>query len=173
MFGKLFYTGPSIDSLHAEYAKKGRIDPRAPVSAKQEVIINAPAGRVWSVLSDPAGWPLIDEAIHDVELDGPVTEDTRFDWSNGKARMKSRFAVVDPERELTWTGTSMGAKAVHRHVLTADGDGRTRLLSEESMAGPFLTLLFPSSKLAAGMDNWLDGIRARAEETSAPHGRSQ
>jgi hypothetical protein len=33
--------------------------------------------------------------------------------------MKSTLAVVDPGRELSWTGASMGFKVVHRHLLNA------------------------------------------------------
>ena len=33
MLQQLFYRGPSIDVLHEEYAKKGRIDGEAPVRA--------------------------------------------------------------------------------------------------------------------------------------------
>ena len=49
---------------------------------------------------------MLDPAIHDVRLDGPVAADTAFTWANGRARMRSRFAVVAPVRELTWTGAS-------------------------------------------------------------------
>jgi hypothetical protein len=36
----LLYTGPSFDTLYAEYAQKGRIDDRAPVKASGEITIN-------------------------------------------------------------------------------------------------------------------------------------
>jgi hypothetical protein len=77
--------------------------------------------------------------------------------------MKSRFAVVDPGREITWTDVSSGAKAVHRHLLEATGDGATRVRSEESMAGPLLVLVYGSAKLQAGMESWLNGLKATAE----------
>jgi len=58
---------------------------------------------------------------------------------------------------------SSGAKAVHRHLLEATGEGTTRVRSEESMAGPLLVLFYGSAKLQAGMESWLNGLKATAE----------
>jgi hypothetical protein len=62
----LFYAGPSITRLHQDYAKQGRIDERAPVTATCEVVISAPVQRVWEMIASPAGWPVFDPAVHDV-----------------------------------------------------------------------------------------------------------
>jgi len=164
---KLLYAGPDLETLHADYATQGRIDARAPVTASRDVVIAATVTTVWAVLSDPAGWDRIDPAIHDVRLDAGVQPGTRFTWCNGRARIRSRFAVVDPEREITWTGVSFGTKAVHRHLLAAQGETQTRLVSEESMAGLLLPLFFSSAKLAAALDKWLTAIKTAAERTGS------
>jgi hypothetical protein len=93
-----------------------------------------------------------------------VIADGRFTWANGKSRIKSRFAVVDAERELTWTGVSSGAKAVHRNLVESTADGATRVISEESMAGPLLTLFYSSTKLEAGVERWLAALKRAAED---------
>ena len=165
MLKQLFYSGPSIEVLHEEYAKKGRIDEKAPITTAYKVRIEAPVERVWELLSDPQNWETFDPDIHDVRLNSGVKADARFIWSNGKVRMKSRFAVVDAAREITWTGVASGAKAVHRHVLEpTDDDGATRLLCEESMAGPLLILFFNNAKLQAGLKKWLGALKTAAEE---------
>jgi hypothetical protein len=163
MMTKLLYSGPGIDVLHAEYAARGRIDTRAPVIASGLTVIAAPVATVWALLSDPRGWGRINPAIHDVRMDAPVRPGARFTWRNGRAKISSRFAVVDPEREITWTGVSSGARAVHRHLLKARGEHCTHLTSEESMAGLLLPLFFGSAKLAATLDVWLGAIKAAAE----------
>ena len=98
-----------------------------------------------------------------MQLDAGVRPDARFTWVNGRAHLQSRFAVVDVGRELTWTGTSLGVKAVHRHVLEPRGDGTTRLFSEESMAGPLLVLFFSRAKLRAALEKWLRAIQTVAQ----------
>ena len=163
MLKQLFYSGPSIEVLHEKYAKKGRIDGNAAVKASHEVRIGAPVEQVWELLSDVAGWETWYPDVHDVHLDSGVKADARFTWTNGKARIKSTFAVVDNEREITWTGVSSGAKAVHRHLLEPAGPGVTRVFSEESMAGPLLVLFFDGAKLRAGMEEWLAALKTAAE----------
>jgi len=160
---QLLYRGPSIEALHQQYAKRERIDSRAPVTAAYEAEIDAPVQRVWDLLADPLAWPSFAPEVHDVHLDAPAAVDTRFTWANGRSRIKSRFAVVDPGREITWTGVSSGFKAVHRHLLEATSDGATRVRSEESIAGSLLVLFYSSAKLQAGIEAWLTGLKTAAE----------
>lgn len=163
---KLFYSGPPLRVLHEEYAKNGRIDEDAPVTAAYEVTVRAPRERVWQLLASPLGWERFSPGIRDVHLDGPVAAGTAFAWANGRARMKSRFAVVDPGRELTWTGTAMGFKAVHRHLLGDAAGGGACLRCEESMAGPLLSLIYSQARLRAALATWLNGLKAAAEQES-------
>jgi hypothetical protein len=165
VISKLFHSGPSLEALHEEYAKKGRIDHRASVTAEYDVEIAASAAQVWEILARPANWHRALPAIHDVHLDSGVHADATFTWKNGSAKMKSRFAVVRPEAELTWTGTSMGFKAVHRHTLRPLDDSRTGLRIEESMSGPLLTLFFPPAKLHTAISSWAEGIKNAAERS--------
>lgn len=165
MLMQLFYSGPSVGVLHEEYAKKGHIDEKAPITTTCEVRIEARIERVWELLSNPLGWGTFDPDIHDVHLDSGVKADASFTWRNGNIRMKSRFAVVDTGREITWTGVAYGAKVVHRHVLEPTGDGAaTRVFCEESMAGPLIVLFFNSAKLQAGLEKWLGALKTAAEE---------
>jgi hypothetical protein len=149
---------PTIDRRHEDFARRGRIDEAAPVVAHRELVVDAPVDRVWAVLADPRGWPQVDPKIHRVELDGDVAAGTAFTWRNGPIRLRSRFAVVDAPHELTWTGAALGTRAVHRHVLEATDDGRTRLVTEESIDGLAARLFFSSAKLAKDLDAWLAAL---------------
>lgn len=160
---RLLYRGPALDVLHQQYAKRGRVDDQAPVIANSCVDIDAPVSRVWEILSTPEGWPLVDPTISKIRLPAGVTVDAPFTWVNAGVRIKSRFAVVEPGSELTWTGVSLGARAVHRHVLRTTPAGGTQLKSAESMAGPLLTLMFNSAKLNDGLNRWLTAIKTAVE----------
>ncbi len=160
---KLFYRGPSVRVLHEQYAMQGRIDERAPVTSASELRIEAPAARVWQLLADPAGWPDVLPGRRVLRLDGGVTEGAEFSWAMGRNRISSRFAVVDPERELSWTGVAMGVKAIDRQVLTPTPDGATILRLEESMAAPLLGLLFSADRLRAQHEQWLHAVKRAAE----------
>lgn len=159
----LLYRGPALEVLHEQYAKRGLIDEQVPVTAVGSVDIAAAPQRVWQILAAAAEWSTVAPAITDVRLPGGVAVDAPFTWRNERARISSRFAVVDPARELTWTGVSSGAKAVHRHVLHPPPGQATRLDSEESMAGPLLTMFYDSTKLAKALTEWLKAITTAAE----------
>jgi uncharacterized protein YndB with AHSA1/START domain len=163
---RLFYAGPSADVLHEDYAKRGRIDDLAPIAARCETVVDAPVERVWELLSQPERWPQFAPEIRDVRLDDGVVEDGRFTWRNGRTKLTSRFAVVNPGHELTWTGTALGSKVVHRHLLAPAPNDRTRLVTEESMAGPLLVLFYSSAKLRASLETWLTAIVTSSESGS-------
>lgn len=163
----LFYAGPSIARLHQDYAKQGRIDEQAPVTTACEVVISAPVQRVWEMIASPAGWPEFDPAVHDVKLDGRAAVDAAFTWAKGRSHFRSRFAVLDPGREVTWTGTAAWFKVVHRHLLSTTADGGTRVRCEESMSGLMLGLLYNDAKLQADLMKWLTALKTGAEQRLA------
>lgn len=167
MLKRLFYGGPSMGVLHEEYAKRGRIDERAPVKSSGEIRIGAPVERVWELLTDLRGWEGWAPGVRDVRLDTAVAVDASFSWSIGRTRIKSVIAIVKPGRELTWTGAALWTKAVDRHVLVPTEDGATRLYVEESLAGALVPLFFGSAKLEVQHRRWLAALKAVAEGGAA------
>lgn len=161
---QLFYSGPPIQVLHEDYAKRGRIDESAFVKASYEVRIETDVERVWQLLSDARGWERFNPDIRDVQLHTAVTADAPFSWTNGRARIRSKFAVIEPVREITWTGVSWGARAVHRNMLEPTFDGASRIRSEESMAGPLIVMFLNNKKLKAALKKWLTSLKDAAEQ---------
>ena len=165
MLKSLFYSGPSLQTLYTAYAKQGRIDTAAAIQSQAEIIIHAPAARVWQILADAPNWPTWMPGVKTVRLDSTVAPDAIFIWNSGPSTIKSTFAIVEPEKELTCTGISPGAKAVDRHTLEVTNGG-TRVFTEESMAGPFVILFFNSQKLRASQEAFLAALKQVAEKTS-------
>jgi hypothetical protein len=168
MTATLFYVGPSLQALHENYAKQHRIDDRAPLRARHDIVVDAPVAQVWRVLSNVKAWDKnLEPGVHDIHVDHGVVVDAPFTRTNKGARMKARFAVVDEQRELGWTGKVFGGgKAVHRYVLQPVSDRQTRVTVEESMAGPVLALaFFTSAKMDALITNCLATLKAASEAT--------
>jgi hypothetical protein len=165
MTAALFYTGPSLTELHENYAKKHRIDGAAAIRGRREITVTAPPAVVWAFLADVPNWDKnLEPGVHDIRVPGGVAVDARFTRVNKGATLKARFAVVEPERELAWTGSAFGAKVVHRYVLEARPGGDTRVMVEESMAGPLLAVLFyTSGKLTGLLETCLATLKAAAE----------
>ncbi|MEU0837423.1 SRPBCC family protein [Streptomyces sp. NPDC005969] len=164
---KLFYAGPSLEALHERYAKQGRIDHDAPVTSVSEIRIEASVERVWDVLADIASWERIRPGYRLLHLEGGVAVDARFGWAIGPTRIAGRFAVVDPGRELTWTGVAMGVKAIDQNLLTPLPDGTTLYRLEESMAAPLVGLFFRTDRLRNQHDQFLAAVKTEAERVIA------
>ncbi|MET7479227.1 SRPBCC family protein [Streptomyces sp. NPDC005648] len=169
LLGRVLYTGPSLATLHQRYAKGDRIDDRAPVVASGRVRIEAPPAEVWRLLHDLPGWPSwVPRVSHVRQGPGGTVPDEWFRWKLGGMSIKSTLAVVDPGRELCWTGVLAGTRAVHRFRLTASEDGRaTDVVSEESIGGPLIALYFPSDKLRRVLQDWLGALKCTAEVRTA------
>jgi hypothetical protein len=61
-------------------------------------------------------------------------------------RIHIKFAVIDPNHELAWTGTALWTKAVERLVLERLSSETTRLHLHESLAGAFMTLFLDNAR---------------------------
>jgi hypothetical protein len=168
MWKQLTYAGPSLAVLHAAYAKQHRIDNRAPLHGRETMEVSAPASVVWRRLSDVPAWNAnLEPGVKDVDLPDGVRVDAPFARTAGGVRMRARFAVVDPEHELAWTGVALGLKVAHRFVLEPCGEGGTRVVVEESMAGPPLAALVTTVKLRSLLRRSLQTLKGASEQTTS------
>ena len=140
--------------LHREYALRGRIDDAAPVTSESGIVVDAGPDRVWAVLADLRSWPEWSPKRRVLRL-GEMAPGVSFRWRLGFVTINSTFAVVDPGRELTWSGIVAGYKAVDQQVLEALPDGRTRVTMRESLDGPLVKVLFPAARLRAAHEEYL------------------
>lgn len=163
LMNKLLYRGPSLQELHERYAKQGRIDPQAGSQALDSIDINAPIETVWEVVVDMAAWPTFNPLISDVRLDSTVAADANASFKVNKFPINLTFAVVEPLRELSWTGRAAWAKAIDRLWLERVSDDKTRLHLDESLSGLFVPLMTSSSQLHKQHQASLHAFKAAAE----------
>ncbi|MDX3094710.1 SRPBCC family protein [Streptomyces sp. ME01-24h] len=158
-----FHTGPPLRELHERYAKKGRLDERAPVRSRSSITVDAPVAVVWRHVSDLSAWHTWRSDARVVEF-GALEPDARFRWKLRGTAITSTFAVVAPERELSWTGVAMGwMRAVDRIRMSPTDDNRTAVTMEESLSGPLLTLFYDSARLRKGHEAILRMLKTAAE----------
>lgn len=163
--GRALYVGPSLRTLHEQYAKDGVVDSCAPVLASCEITVGTPPTEVWGVLADIAQWPSWVPGVREAHLEGEAAPDVPFRWMLNGMRVKSRLAVVRPGQELSWTGLLAGTRAVHRFLLEPAHGGGTLVRSEESIGGPLAGLLYSSDKLRVVLDSWTGALKAQMEKT--------
>ena len=92
------------------------INRSAPATAEGELRIDADPSTVFSVIAAIDQWPSWNPDIRSVRVEGPVQPGTVFRWKAGPSSLTSTLQVVDPPREIAWTGTTMG-KGYSRRTL--------------------------------------------------------
>jgi hypothetical protein len=163
MLRSVLYRGPSRHVLHAAYAKAGRIDESAPITSSSSIVVDAPADRVWALLSDPRAWPRISPSIRDVRLESDLSVDTCFRFRLYSFPIRARVAVLDPGRELTWTGASLWFRAIDRLLVEPLSARQSRLSIAESFAGILAVPLMSRARLQAQHAQWLHAFKVAAE----------
>ena len=140
----------------------------APAIAEGELHIDADPQTVFAVLAAIDQWPSWNPDVTSIQLQGPVQPGTTFRWKAGPSSITSTLQVVDPPRELAWTGTTMGIRAVHVFRLQSSEDG-TLARSEESWEGLPARLLKGYSRrtLDNGIRSVLSYLKAEAERRAA------
>jgi len=156
--------GESLDGLN-RLAAAGSIHEAAPVKAHVQIEIAAPPSAVWALLIDAPAWPGWQKNIDTVTSAGPLANGSRFSWQTGGTTIHSQVQLFEPQQRLAWTGTAMTAKAVHVWQLKALPGNRTLVTVDESMDGPWMAKMYPSEKLAASDEEWLQALKHAAEKT--------
>jgi uncharacterized protein YndB with AHSA1/START domain len=147
------------------------IDRSAPAIAEGEIQIATPPETVWEVISDIAAWPSWNPDVKSMRLEGSVAPASSFRWKAGSSSLVSTLKVVDPPREIAWTGVTMGIHAVH--VFRSErSNGGTRAHSEESFRGLIPTVLRGYSRrvLQRGIDRILALLKSEVERRASARG---
>jgi hypothetical protein len=144
------------------------INRNAPATAEGELRIDADPQTVFAVVSAIDQWPSLNPDVKSVSVEGPVQPGTVFRWKAGPSTLTSVLQVVDPPREIAWTGTTMGIKAVHVFQFRAS-DGGTMARSEESWEGLIASLLkgYSRKTLDKGIRSVLANLKTEAERRAA------
>jgi uncharacterized protein YndB with AHSA1/START domain len=144
------------------------INRNAPATAEGELQISVDPQTVFSVISAIDEWPSWNPDIKSVKLEGRVQPGTVFRWKSGPTTLISNLQVVDPPREIAWTGTTMGIRAVHAFRMEAK-EGGTLVRSEESWEGLIASMLKGYSRrtLDKGIPRILSHLKTEAERRAA------
>ena len=144
------------------------INRTAPATAEHGLQVDADPSMVFSVVADFDEWPSWNPDVRSATLEGPVQPGTVFRWKAGPSRLTSRLEVVDPPREITWTGTTMGIRAVHTFRFEPH-DGGTLASSAESWDGVLPRALkgYSRKTLTSGIRKVLAALKVEAERRAS------
>ncbi|MDF1613233.1 SRPBCC family protein [Stygiobacter electus] len=154
--------GPSIETLH-QSVKEGKINNNGSVVDSEQIEINAPAEKVWNVLTDIENWKTWMPNVTASTIHGELAVDTQFDWTNNGTDIHSTFGLVETNKTIGWSGTASIAKAAHIWRLQ-EQDGKTIVRTEESFDGFMISLFFGKEDMSAALIEWLQQLKKKSEQ---------
>ena len=99
--------------------------------------VQAPADRVWTVLSDVARWPSWTASVQEVLLDGPLAVGAEAKIRQPKLpRVTWTVTEVVPGRSFTWESKAPGSRAIGEHEITPTGDATCDVRLRLEQTGP-------------------------------------
>lgn len=113
------------------------INENAPVKSKNQIEIHAPIDTVWHILTDIKNWPNWQKAVTEATLDEKIEVGTTFKWKAGGLYFKSKIHTAKRNTAFGWTGTTIGANAIHNWTFIKKDDNTTIVIVEESLQGVF------------------------------------
>jgi hypothetical protein len=143
------------------------INHRAPLVSHKEISIQASPDIVWKIHTAINDWPEWHPGIDMANLEGALAAGSVFQWKSGGLTITSTIQVVEPGRQIGWTGKALGTRARHIWTLEPHDDG-TKLTTEESMEGwlvSILKLVMPKF-LEESLDTWVQRLKIKAEASS-------
>jgi hypothetical protein len=140
------------------------INKKAPVIARQEIIVNASIEKVRSKLTDIDNWVSWRSSIIQSQLLGPINEGTNFKWKSDGLSYNSKIHTYN-NNAFGWTGTTTGAYAVHNWYFTEE-NGKTTVKVEESLEGFIIRIIKKSmqKKLLQMMEKDLMELKVECEK---------
>lgn len=140
------------------------IDTNAPVFGRKEIIIHAPAEKVWELQTDIENWNRWQPDITSAKLEGALKADTIFRWKAKGLNIVSTLHTVKPLKQIGWTGLSLGMFAIHNWMFEARGK-TTLVVTEESLSGWLtrLMILLDPRFLEKSLETSLNNLKFMAE----------
>ena len=142
------------------------------VHVRNELLIEAPAERVWAWLVRATLWPSWYENAKDVVIEGgapDLSPGARFSWKTFGLSIDSVVEEFVPQERIGWTGIGLGMDVYHGWLIERR-DGGSYVLTEENqngLAARTQSVLMPN-RMHKHHQIWLESLRSKAQEGMPP-----
>jgi uncharacterized protein YndB with AHSA1/START domain len=147
------------------------VDKEAPVIGVAEALVKAPIEMVWRILTNFESWPSWNKNVSKIHFDGGVKIGTSFVWVASGSKIFSRLEEVDVPNRLSWSGKTLGIRALHVWMFEKKDEG-THVYTEESLDG-FIMRLFPGLMKKILTRRLNHSVMALKAEAESRHGSSR
>jgi uncharacterized protein YndB with AHSA1/START domain len=133
---------------------------------KASTTIQAPAEKIWNILTDAAGYPAWDLTMVRIEGKLALGETVKFFTKLSKQAFPVKVTAFEPNKKLVLTGgMPLGLfKSERTHTLTANKDGSTTFHTEEIFSGLLLGIFGRTiPDLTENFQGFAEALKKRAE----------
>lgn len=133
---------------------------------KASTTIQAPAEKVWGILTDAAGYPAWDLTMVRIEGKLALGETVKFFTKLSAQAFPVKVTAFEPNKKLVLTGgMPLGLfKSERTHTLTANKDGSTTFHTEEIFSGLLLGVFGRTiPDLTENFQGFVAALKKRAE----------
>jgi hypothetical protein len=148
----------------ADYQPSKNIHKNAPVLTRQQIVIHAPAEKVYLLMTAVNQWPVWYGEVKEPVLQGAFIEGNSFDWKSSGLTIHSIIHTAIPYYQIGWHGRAFGAYAIHNWTFK-EHDGYTTVTVEESMEGWLVSLMKNTFQhgLEQSLQVWMGSLKTAAE----------
>jgi uncharacterized membrane protein len=114
----------------SHYNVSYQVNAAAPVQTQQAIRIDAPADKVWALMTDVNHWSAWQKDISNPSMLGPFQPGQTFDWQSGGLNIHSTVGVAEPSQRIVWSCPAFGSFAIHTWTFTPH-DGYTEVVVRE------------------------------------------
>jgi uncharacterized protein YndB with AHSA1/START domain len=141
------------------------IDTHAPVISWKSIEIDAPRQEVWRLHLDVEHLPDWNPGITDTEVAGPPAPGGSFTWRTAGVEIHSTVYQLDTPSRVLWGGRVDGIMGIHEWRFRDDGNGGTKVETQESWSGAPVEADIGGTQKALddSLDAWLASLKAAAE----------
>ncbi|MED7952586.1 SRPBCC family protein [Streptomyces sp. BE20] len=141
------------------------IDTTAPVVVSLTRTIDASLDTVWSLHTDLDDWPAWNAGIDRARLGGPPLVGDSFTWLTHGMNITSTIRELVPGRRIVWDGIVEGIVGIHVWTFEQT-DAGVVVRTEEFWSGDPVDRAVEelAAALRTSLENWLDHLKARAEQ---------
>lgn len=138
----------------------------APVYARQEIPIAAPAPTVWHLLATPEQWATWNPTVRQVQATQPLAVGVSFSWQSQGITIQATVAEATAPARLAWKGTAMGVTALHEWNIYEEAES-VRVETAQSFEGPAALLMRTTLQTALenALGQWLRALKEQAEKS--------
>lgn len=153
----------TADQRQSGLAAQGKTDPGAPLQTTQQIIINAPANKIWALLANPQAWPGWNSMIAQTSAPSTLQNGSLFSYDTDGMSIHAAVRRFIPSQALAWTGDVLNFHAIQTWTLTPRPGGATLVATSESVNGFMISFFFSRAQMERDDQSWLEKLKAAAE----------